>query len=120
MYTFTDLHLAISEKLGWGDMLAEVALPAIDRIISHFLGQIADATGDVLPMCAAEALVVYPKWTPDDIFGLLCPDELSSVRCVSGFDPHFPYEMFVGLRGEIEEYMRRGMDYQTAIAEWFK
>lgn len=101
-------------------MLAEIALPAIDRIISRFHGDIAEATGDVLPMYAAEALVIYPKWTPDIIFGLLCPDELSSVRCTPDFDPHFPYEMFIGLRGEIEEYMRRGMDYQTAINEWFK
>lgn len=120
MYQFTPLHLAINDKLGWGDMLAEIALPAIDRIISRFLSNIAEATGDVLPMEAAEALVVYPKWTPDDIFGLLCPDELSSVRCVPGFDPHFPYEMFIGLRGEIEAYMRRGYNYQKAIAEWFK
>lgn len=120
MTQFTPLHLAISDKLGWGDMLAEIALPAIDRIISRFLGNIAEATGDVLPMDAAEVLVIYPKWTPDDIFGLLCPDELSSVRCTPDFDPHFPYEMFIDLRGEIEEYMRRGMDYQTAINEWFK
>lgn len=120
MYQFTDLHLAISEKLGWGDMLAEIALPAIDRIISRFLGKIAETTGDVLPMYAAEVLVIYPKWTPDIIFGLLCPDELSSVRCVPGFDPHFPYEMFIGLRGEIESYMRNGYNYQEAIAEWFK
>ena len=120
MYQFTPIHLAISEKLGWGDMLAEIALPAIDRMISHFLEQGSKDAGFVLPMDAAELIVIYPNWTSDDIFGLLCPDELSSVRCVSGFDPHFPYEMFVGLRGEIETYMRRGMDYQTAIAEWFK
>ena len=33
MMNNSNLHLAISDKLGWGAMLASVAIPAIDRII---------------------------------------------------------------------------------------
>ena len=112
MYQFTPIHLAISKKLGWGDMLAKIALPAIDCIISHFLGLISDATGDVLPIDAAEVLVTSPAWTPDEIFGLLCTD---------GGDPmSSPVMQFIGLREEIETYMRRGMDFESAINEWYK
>ena len=118
MFQFTHLHLAISDKLGWGDMLAKIALPAIQQILENAAkrcsAQIEEPVGyellkdDILAMSA------------DDIFSLLCPDELSSILCVSGLDPRYPYRMFIGLRGEIEDYMRHGDDYQTAINEWFK
>lgn len=32
----TDLHLALSEKLGWGAMLATVAVPVLDRILCNY------------------------------------------------------------------------------------
>ena len=112
MTQFTPLHLAISDKLGWGDMLAEIALPAIDTIVSHFIGLISDATGDILrPDHAAEYLINHGD--SDFIFGLLWLNEL-------GYEDSPELAQFFSLRGEIEDCMRRGMDYQTAINEWFK
>jgi hypothetical protein len=112
MTQFTPLHLAISAKLGWGDMLAKIALPAIDTIVSHFIGFIFDATGDVLrPNHAAEFLI--NRWDSDSIFGLLWLNEL-------GYADSPEFTQFISLRGEIEAYMRRGYNYQEAIAEWFK
>lgn len=112
MTHFTPLHLAISDKLGWGDMLAEIALPAIDTIVSHYIGLISDATGDVLrPDHAAEFLINH--WNSDSIFGLLWLNEL-------GYEDSSELAQFISLRGKIETDMRHGYNYQEAIAEWFK
>lgn len=112
MTQFTHLHLAISDKLGWGDMLAEIALPAIDTIVSHYIGLISDATGDILrPEDAAQFLVNH--WHSEDIFGLLWLNEL-------GYEDSPELAQFISLRGEIEDYMRHGCNYQEAIAERFK
>lgn len=110
MYQFTPFHLAISNKLGWGDMLAEIALPAIDRMITNYIGHFSDATGDILSV--EDAGSVMSGFESDDLFSLIA-------------SPYYPEweqmrDDLINLRGEIEEYMRRGYDYQTAIAEWFK
>lgn len=111
MTQFTPLHLAISNKLGWSDMLAEIAIPAIDRILSNFLWLISERHGvDATPEEAAAILL--ENYTADDIFGLLgCTD-----------DPNYPGSKdehdFINLRGEIEPFMFAGFDFVDAIREW--
>lgn len=109
MYQFISLHLAISDKLGWGDMLAEIALPAIQQILENAAkqrsAQMEKPVGyesiqdDLLAMSA------------EDLFVLLCSSER-----LWEWERH----LFLSLRGEIETRMRNGDDYQTAINEWFK
>ena len=109
--TYESYHLAISNKLGWGDMLAEIALPAINMIISNFLGMINDRTGDVLsPEEVTPALL--ENYTADDIFGLLGDDgDLNYLGS--------PQEkVFVSLRFEIEAFMRDGFSFVEARREW--
>lgn len=107
MTQFTHLHLAISNKLGWGDILAEIALPAINTIVSHYIGLVSDATGDILrPDLAAEFLVNH--WDSNSIFGLLWLNEL-------GYEDSPELAQFISIRGEIEADMRMGFSYKTAI-----
>lgn len=107
MTQFTPLHLAISDKLGWGDILAEIALPAIDTIVSHYIGLVFDAIGDILrPEYAAGFLAKH--WHADDIFGLLWLNEL-------GDEDSPELAQFKSLRSAIEADMRMGFSYKTAI-----
>lgn len=107
-----NLYQALSKKLGWDDMLIQIACPAIDRIITNHLGHINDATGDVLSPEDSAAALLRDSWTPDDIFSLLVsPDYQEWMK---------EKDLFTSLRFEIEEWMRRGNSYQEAIAEWYK
>lgn len=110
--TYEWYHAELSNKLGWNDMLAHVAIPAIDCILSNFIGNIAEVTGDVLDvnMCAK---VLIDKWESDNIFALLIEDTASFYGSKEEAE-------FISLRGEIEGYMRRGMSHDDAIAEWWK
>jgi hypothetical protein len=109
MYQFIHLHLAISEKLWWGDMLSFIALPAIQQILENAAeqcsAQIEEPVGykhiedDILAMSA------------DDLFCCLLPDD-----CYTPKDKHD----FECMRFEIEYDMRHGVDYQKAITEWYK
>ena len=110
--TYTSFHTALSKKLGWDAMLAKVALPAIDRIITNYCGHINDCTGDVLNINDAGPILLQDSWTPDDIFSLLVsPDYLDWCN---------EKALFTSLRFEIEEWMRKGYSYQESIAEWYK
>ena len=93
--TYTNLHLAISDKLGWGAMLASVAIPAIDKII--------ESTG-------IQDINVLDQYLASELF----------IYLGHPFD-HLPeIKEFMNLRWEIEHEMFRGASYQEAINEWFK
>lgn len=110
--TYTSFHTALSKKLGWDDMLAKVALPAIDRIINNQISHINDCTGDIIcPESVATALL-QDSWTPDELFGLLVSPNYK--------DWEQEKELFIAMRFEIEEWMRKGYSYQESIAEWYK
>lgn len=103
MTQFTPLHLAISEKLGWGDMLAEIALPAIQQILDN---------------CAKECSMqieepVGYETLEDDILRMDGDDLFAHLIEVG--DPREDYLLIVALRGEIEADMRMGFSYKTAI-----
>lgn len=95
MATYTNLHLAISNKLGWGDMLASVATPAIDRIIE---------------VSGIQDTEVVESFSDTELFTCL------------GFPFNSLSEIkdFQNLRYEIEQEMFHGASYQEAIDEWFK
>lgn len=95
MATYTNLHLAIRNKLGWSDMPAKVADPAIDRIIE--VSGIQDAK--VLDQYLDTELFCYLGWP---------------------FNYLFEIKDFINLRWEIEQEMFHGASYQEAIDEWFK
>lgn len=92
-------------------MLAKIAMPAIDKIVTNYLAAINERTGDVLtPEEAVPALLEY--YTADDIFGLLGDDgDLNYLGS--------PQEkMFISLRFEIEAFMRDGFSFVEARREW--
>lgn len=95
MTTYTNLHLAIIDKLGWGDMLASVAMPAIDRIIE---------------VSGIQDTEVVESFSGTELFTCL------------GFPLNSLCEIkdFQNLRWEIEQEMFHGASYQEAIDEWFK
>ena len=109
MIQFTDLHLAISSKLGWGDILAKIALPAIQQILENAAEQ-----------CSAqiEEPVGY-ELLEDDILAM-SSDALFTLLYSPKYLSEEEQHMLLSLRGEIEDYIRRGYDYKSAIAEWFK
>lgn len=88
-----DLAIKLSNKLGWGDMLVHIALPAIQEIIN------------TSPISAEKLLAL----NSDDIFGILAGE-------VTWED----YALFLSLREEIENYMRNGVPFYEAIDEWWK
>ena len=112
MTQFTHLHLAISDKLGWGDMLAEIALPAIDRIVNNF----ANVSMEMYGVPEAELHL-------DEVMLKMEADVLFSYLITSSIEDHYSLKDihdFINLRGEIEYGLRCGYDYKSAIAEWFK
>lgn len=93
--SYTNLHLAIGMKLGWGAMPASVAIPAINRIIE---------------VSGIQDVKVLDQYTDDELFIYLgYPfNHLSDIK------------MFLNLRWEIEREMFNGSPYWEAIDEWFK
>lgn len=116
----SDLHLAISDKLGWGAMLASIAMPAIDRIINNYVNIESEIYG----------ITVEDIWEDGEFSEgmkkciLNVPaDHLFGYLYVSSIDDCYNKElcdMFRSLRWEIEQEMFRGASYQEAIDEWFK
>lgn len=113
--TYTKLHLAISDKLGWGNMLESVALPAIDRIITNYSNVLFEMYG-----VSKEDL--HEDWLEYDMLRIPA-DYLFGYLYISSIDDCYNKElcdMFRSLRLEIEQEMLRGASYQEAIDEWFK
>jgi hypothetical protein len=77
--------------LGWGDMLAQVAIPACEEILEHIT--IDEAS----------------KMTANRIFGVL-----------GGSAPEEDILSLISLRAEIEYEMRHGVNHWDAISEWWK
>ena len=88
------LAIQLSNKLGWGDMLAHIALPAIEEIL-----YISNKSVDELLLLDA-----------DSIFGFL-----------AGIDVTYEdWSSLISVRDEIEEAMRQGISHTEAINEWWK
>lgn len=109
---FTDSHLAISKKLGWDAMPAIVAIEAIDHIIDIAYAQVMQYRDHVSREEKAFSML-SDYWTSDAIFCMLIDTERGTLRRRNR-------ELFLSLRAEIEEEMKRGLSYQEAINEWFK
>lgn len=112
--SFNDLHLAISKKLGWGEMPAIAAIPAIDYIVNTACAQVCHAVGDTDVTFEEMAVIMLgDSWSSDAIFAMLGDDE--------DFTLHGEMkELFISLRWEIEDEMKHGSHFQDAINEWFK
>lgn len=88
------LAIKLSNKLGWEDMLAHIALPAIEEIL-----YISNKSVDELLLLDA-----------DSIFGFL-----------AGIDVTYEdWSSLISVRDEIEEAMRQGISHTEAINEWWK
>ena len=87
-------------------MLAEIALPAIDRIINNYIGHVSDATGDILSVEDA-TIVIYERLKADDAFSLIASPYYPEWECMRND--------FIRLRSAIEADMRMGFSYKTAI-----
>lgn len=109
--SFNDLHLELSKHLGWGAMLATVALPALNSIICNHIACVADATG--YPETEEQATACLLGMDSDKVFGYLICDE---IQMLGSEDEH----LFISLREEVEDCMRSGMSHTDAIAEWYK
>lgn len=115
MTTYTNLYLAISDKLGWGEMPASVAIPAIHRIIINYSNVLFEMYG-----VSEEDL--HEDWLEYDMLRIPA-DFLFGYLHIASIDDCYNQEMcemFRSLRGEIEQEMFKGASYQEAINEWFK
>lgn len=109
-----DYYMALIKKLGWEDMLLHISLPAIDKMHENFNYCMYEATLETFSLEEFVACVLsWTNHTSDEIFKYLYVDEI----CKEDTEDCY---LFVSLRWEIEEYMRRGCSYQDAINEWFK
>lgn len=109
-----DYYMALIKKLGWEDMLLHISLPAIDKMHENFNHCMYEATLETFSLEEFVACVLsWTNHTSDEIFKYLYVDEIFKEDTEDCY-------LFVSLRGEIEEYMRRGCSYQEAIDERFK
>ena len=116
MATYTNLQLAIRNKLGWGDMPAKVADPAIDRIITNYSNVLFEMYGVSEEDLHEDWLEYNMLRIPADyLFGYLYISSIDDVCYNKEL-----CDMFRSLRWEIEQEMFHGASYQEAIDEWFK
>lgn len=99
------LMQGLSKVLGWGDMRATIALPAIEHMIDTHIARMAQKAGVSLTPEDCDYLL---EWKSDHIFGLLMPGEEWTAR---------KYHAFLAVREEIEMEMRVGFTHQEAIEE---
>lgn len=105
-------YTSLAHKLGWDDMQSHITNPALDRIITNAISHICDCTGDILCKESVVDSLLADSWTSDSVFSLLAsPDYMEWIQ----IEPEF-----ISLRGEIEDYMRKGYTHEQAIAEWYK
>ena len=109
---YEKFHLAISNKLGWGDMLSKIAMPAIEAIVTNHAAHINDCTGDVIGANIVAESLLLDSWSSDDVFSLLA----------SPYYIDWQVDMlnFIKLRSNIETEMRRGVPFRLAISKWYK
>ena len=101
-------YCALASRLGWGDMQADVAMPAIERIVCNYISQIADCTGDKLT--EEDAVKTLLSWKDSNkIFDCLVEDSFNTLG-----------SNLSNLRVEIETWMRMGFEFVDAINEWWK
>ena len=107
----------ISKILNWGQMKADVAIPAIERIINNYAFVITEVYG--IDLTDPELDKVFQK----DIVTLPA-DCLFSYLIIGSVDDACKHEdiaMFKSLRREIEyEMIVHHLPYREAINEWFK
>lgn len=101
------LMQGLSKVLGWGDMRATIALPAIEHMINTHIARMAQKAGVSLTPEDCDYLL---EWKSDHIFGLLMPGDVDEWTARK-------YHTFLAVREEIEMEMRVGFTYQEAIEE---
>lgn len=99
-------YCALASRLGWGDMQADVAMPAIKKIVCNYICLIADCTGD--SVTPEEAVSTILSWdNSDKIFDCLAEDSFNTLG-----------SHISNLRWEIETCMRMGFSFEEARREW--
>lgn len=114
MLQLTPLHLAIRDKLGWGDMLAEIARPAIDRIINNFAGTINDIYG--VPVDSIQDGNGFSESFSRSILDLN-GDQLFRFLLIASAEDGYNEDLdaFLKCRNLIEDDMFQGVPYNIAI-----
>lgn len=101
-------YSSLASRLGWENMQAEVAIPALNKIVTNYINLIADCTGDVID--PDDAVAVLISWNPDSVFDLLVEDDFTT------FGTSHLHE----LREDIEWGMRIGFAFMDALKGWWK
>ena len=104
-------YCALASRLGWGAMQVDIAVPAIDKIISHFMWLENERHGATITPEEAVAILLE-NWKADQIFGLLgCTDDPNYLGSKDESD-------FISMRKDIEYFMFRGYMFNNARKEW--
>ena len=104
-------YYALASRLGWSDMQEDIVVPAIDKIISHFMWLESERHGATITPEEAVAILLE-NWKADQIFGLLgCTDDLNYLGSKDESD-------FIAIRKEIEECMFMGFSFVDSMKEW--
>ena len=117
MMNNSDLHLAISDKLGWGDMLASVATPAIARIIEGFISwniSCGHSREEMIPNGDYSKLWnAMNRFSSDEIFVYIV------LTTVDDMESRDRVRFVISLRTEIEYEMGvNRLQYNQALYEW--
>lgn len=114
MLQLTPLHLAIRDKLGWGDMLAAIGLPAIDRIINNFANITMEMFGVSISDIESNGRFTKAfsnsilKYDSDQLFKFLIIEDVED-------DYNEDLDAFLKCRNLIEDDMFQGVPYNIAI-----
>lgn len=114
------LYLAISDKLGWGAMLASVAIPAINKIINNYVNIESEIYGITVEDIWENG--EFSEGIKKDILNIPA-DYLFGYLYIASIDDCYDQEscyMFRSLRWDIEREMFNGSPYWVAIDKWFE
>lgn len=116
-----NLIFKLSDKFAWGDMLTQIAIPAIQQIINNCAFVISDTYGISMTYLLKEDSELHEAFCKDilnipadKLFGWLIIDSIEACCNLEAIHD------FINLRGEIEREMRKGKSHNEAITEWYK
>lgn len=101
-----NLIQAISNILGWGDMMSHIAIPAIQSIVKQYVWQISECHGVSYEDVEKHIFEDITKLSSDKLWRILIEDYCEDLN---------PDPILIDGKESIEHLMFKGFDFETSV-----